>query len=78
MKKNLPLAQGWFRKAEKDISAVNALIGSAELYDAATFHAQQAAEKYLKGYLAFCGVTNIPNTHNLLSLYSCAVTVTTP
>jgi len=69
MTKNLPLAQAWFRKAEKDLAAAVALTASAELYDAATFHTQQAAEKYLKGYLAFCGVVNIPKTHNLLSLY---------
>ena len=68
MIENLPLAQAWFRKAENDIAAVEALRNSENLFEAAAFHAQQAAEKYLKGYLAFLGVTNIPKTHNLVSL----------
>ncbi|MEL6350782.1 MAG: HEPN domain-containing protein [Cyanobacteria bacterium J06627_28] len=68
MIENLPIAHAWFRKAEKDISALKALMKAPDLFDAATFHAQQAAEKYLKGYLAFRGVTNIPKTHNLVAL----------
>ncbi|MEL7354790.1 MAG: HEPN domain-containing protein [Cyanobacteria bacterium J06560_5] len=46
---NLPVAHAWFRKAEKDIAALKALTKAPDLLDAATFHAQQAAEKYLKG-----------------------------
>jgi HEPN domain-containing protein len=29
------------------------------------FHCQQAAEKYLKGYLVYKGVENVPYTHDL-------------
>ena len=36
-------------------------------YDTACFHAQQGAEKYLKGLLAFMERT-IPRTHNLEEL----------
>jgi len=36
-------------------------------FDAACFHAQQSAEKYLKAYLAYVGA-EYPFTHNLAKL----------
>lgn len=69
MKSNLKLAEAWFRKAESDITTVEILLELGGPYDAASFHAQQAAEKYLKGFLAFHGITNIPKTHSLVALH---------
>lgn len=61
------LARGWFRKGDSDLSRAELVAGSAGPYDTACFHAQQAAEKYLKGFLAFAGLP-FPLTHNLEEL----------
>jgi HEPN domain-containing protein len=66
MKEKPDLVRGWVRKAESDLTAMR-VSAQAGASDAACFHAQQAAEKYLKAYLADrdCAV---PPTHNLLKL----------
>lgn len=48
------LARLWFQKAENDLLNVENNL-QAELYagDTVCFHCQQAAEKYLKGFLAW-------------------------
>ena len=46
------LARGWFLKAESDLITARHMVESDGPYDTACFHAQQAAEKYLKGLLA--------------------------
>ena len=48
------LAEQWFRKAENDLLNVENNF-KADRYPADTvcFHCQQAAEKYLKGFLAW-------------------------
>ncbi len=48
------LARLWFQKAENDLLNVENNL-KAELYagDTVCFHCQQAAEKYLKGFLAW-------------------------
>lgn len=66
MKGKAELVQGWLRKAESDRVALDASLQAGAL-DAACFHAQQAAEKYLKAYLIHAGVT-FPFTHNLAKL----------
>ncbi len=66
MKDNITVARGFARKAVNDLSAVNLAI-DAGLYDTACFHAQQAAEKLLKAFLAFHSV-EFPKTHNLAKL----------
>lgn len=43
-------------------------------YDTACFHAQQAVEKYLKGFLAFAEQP-IPRTHNLEELEAVCATL---
>ncbi len=49
-KSNLPDA--WFAKAEADLQAAELLLNAANpLLDIVCYHAQQCAEKYLKGYL---------------------------
>ena len=50
MKEKADLVEGWRKKAESDLIAVDATI-EAGAFDAACFHAQQAVEKLLK---AFC------------------------
>ena len=63
------LAKLWFRKAERDLgrSEKMAKQNVDADYEAACFFAQQAVEKYLKGFLALNGL--IPEkTHNLPEL----------
>ena len=44
--------EAWFEKAEHDLLTIeNNLAGSRIPWDMVAFHAQQAAEKYLKGFL---------------------------
>jgi HEPN domain-containing protein len=66
MKEQSDLVRGLLRKAESDLRALDATL-EAEAYDAAAFHAQQAAEKYLKAFLAHAEV-DFPYTHNLAKL----------
>ena len=64
MPDKLELARGWFLKAESDLSAAKIMVESNGPYDTVCFHAQQAAEKYMKGLLAFCGQP-FHRTHDL-------------
>ncbi|MFI5201806.1 MAG: HEPN domain-containing protein [Candidatus Kapaibacterium sp.] len=58
----------WIRMAETDRRAVaNLLAASDKLWSVITFHAQLAAEKYLKGYLAFRG-QELEKIHNMVAL----------
>jgi HEPN domain-containing protein len=66
MKDRSDLVAGMVRKAESDLLAMNASRDAGAL-DAACFHAQQAAEKYLKSFLASKDVA-FPHTHNLSKL----------
>ena len=59
---------GWFRMAEIDRRAVATLFASPDkLWSVITFHAQLAAEKSLKGYLAFRG-KEPEKIHNMIAL----------
>lgn len=64
-----PSALEWIDKAEADFAAAQMLSRARKHpgYDAACFHAQQCAEKYLKARLEEAGLT-IPKTHNLYAL----------
>ena len=66
MKERADLVRGWLRKAQSDEKAMEASFQTGAL-DAACFHAQQAAEKYLKAFLTHATVT-FPYTHNLAKL----------
>lgn len=44
------LPDDWFAKAEKDLHRVDILLAADDI-EGAGFHLQQAAEKYLKGFL---------------------------
>jgi HEPN domain-containing protein len=63
------LTREWIEKAEGDFATAGREIRARRQpnYDAACFHAQQAAEKYLKALLQESGAP-IPRTHNLLDL----------
>jgi HEPN domain-containing protein len=61
------LARGWLAKGDSDLFSARLVVASSGPYDTACFHAQQAAEKYLKGLLAFTGQP-FPLTHNLEEL----------
>jgi HEPN domain-containing protein len=67
MKSRDDLVWGWLRKAESDLANARLYVAAGEALDTACFHAQQAAEKSLKGYLTRCGV-QFPLIHNLEKL----------
>ncbi len=67
MKDKVAHARGWFLKAESDLADAQRTVVSEGPFDTACFHAQQAAEKYLKGLLAFHGEP-IPRTHDIEEL----------
>ena len=75
MSDQIDLVRGWLRKAESDRHTCHLLMAGNGPYDTACFHAQQAAEKYLKGFLAFHGI-QIPRTHNLEELEKLCATFT--
>jgi HEPN domain-containing protein len=60
------LSRGLLRKASSDMVALDAALRAGS-FDAACFHAQQAAEKFLKAFLANRRVP-FPYTHNLAKL----------
>lgn len=58
----------WLRKAGRDVRAAELALSAPDgLWDIVAFHSQQAAEKALKGFLAW---HNVPfrRTHNLVEL----------
>lgn len=61
------LAQLWFEKGNGDIRAARQLLKGENCYDGVCFHAQQAVEKYLKGFLAFNNIV-ADKTHDLDAL----------
>lgn len=64
-----PLTLEWIEKAEGDFATAGRELRARKLpnYDAACFHAQQAAEKYLKAVLQEAGKV-VPKTHSLAEL----------
>jgi len=69
------LARAWFAKAEDDFrSAEHLLTMSDPAYENVGFHAQQCAEKYLKGYLILHGVA-FKKWHDLGYLLDLCMTV---
>lgn len=64
----LEVVTAWFRKAENDlINAENTMKMENPPYDTVCFHAQQCAEKYLKGFLTFHKI-EFPKTHSIEDL----------
>ncbi|MBI3096624.1 MAG: HEPN domain-containing protein [Planctomycetes bacterium] len=64
MNGQVELAVAWMRKGDSDRAAARRIADGAGPYDTACFHAQQAAEKYLKAVLAL-SAQPIPRTHDL-------------
>jgi len=64
-----PLAAEWVEKAEGDYATAGRERRARQSpnYDAVCFHAQQAAEKYLKAFLQEHQIV-FPRTHNLIEL----------
>ena len=56
----------WIFRANEDISVINSLVRSGTEYYTSTicFHAQQAAEKFLKAFLAYHDI-DFPRTHDI-------------
>ena len=67
MKDHDDLARGWWRKGDSDLDNARMCVDAGRALDTACFHAQQAAEKYLKAYLSLKQV-NFPYLHNLAAL----------
>lgn len=58
----------WFKKAENDLrTAEYTMTMDAPPYDTVCFHAQQCAEKYMKGFLTFHEI-DFPKTHSIEDL----------
>jgi HEPN domain-containing protein len=64
-----PLTTEWVAKAEADVATAQRELRARKTpnYDAACFHAQQCAEKYLKARLQEDGIV-FPRTHDLVTL----------
>jgi HEPN domain-containing protein len=71
-----PITSEWVDKAEGDWHSAGRELRARTHpnYDAACFHAQQCAEKYLKARLQEAGVI-FARTHNLIALWSLALAV---
>ena len=68
-------AYEWLGRAERDVMAAErARAGTPILGDAMAFHAQQAAEKALKGFLVAHGRT-FARTHDLIELTAACQTI---
>lgn len=67
MKSRTDLVRGWLAKAEGDLTNARLCLAAGIALDTACFHAQQAAEKYLKAYLV-AQAADFPFVHNLEKL----------
>jgi HEPN domain-containing protein len=77
-----PITLEWIEKAEGDWTSAQREYRARQArqrpnYDAACFHAQQCAEKYLRARLEEAGIT-FSRTHNLTSLLTLALAVEPP
>lgn len=64
---NNKTAQSWFTIAEDDLKYAKVGLKEDDFYALIAFHAQQAAEKYLKGYLVL-QQQEPPRSHDLSQL----------
>jgi len=63
----------WLRKAQDDMAVAEHLVLDEAIFpNAVTFHCQQAAEKFIKAFLAWSEV-DFPKTHDLTDLLSLVV-----
>ncbi len=73
MKTRIDVAKGWLLKADGDLSVASLCLDSHRAFDSACFHAQQAAEKFLKAYLICYGI-RFPFVHDLDQLIDLCAT----
>ncbi len=72
MKKTLlDWVHSWIEKANRDLKAAKSLHRKKNLSDIASYHAQQAGEKYLKAYLVWLEI-QFPKTHRIEELVNLA------
>ena len=65
----------WFKKAENDLLVITNNLASENIpVDACCFHAQQAAEKYLKAYLISKEIS-FPKIHDLIALNNLCINI---
>lgn len=71
-----PITREWIEKAEEDWHVMGTTYRARKnpAYNATCFHAQQCAEKYLKGRLAEAGI-GFYRTHDLIQLLTQALAV---
>jgi HEPN domain-containing protein len=62
----------WLRRADTDARVARKLLDDGEEPWVITFHAEQAAEKYLKAYLTFKQI-RFRKTHDILDLLSLCI-----
>lgn len=67
----MPAHEDWLEIAQEDLRAARVLLRN-DVFRAATYYCQQAAEKSVKAYLVFNRQVII-RTHDLLYLHKCCV-----
>jgi len=72
---NLRLAGEWFKKAKADIDFAKIGIKETQHYGQVCFLCQQAAEKYLKGFLVANGIKP-PRIHSVTTLANRCIKIT--
>lgn len=65
------LVRAWIKKAQKDLDVAELLVHDGNFLDIACFHTQQAAEKFLKGYIIWLDL-EYRKTHDLVDLITIA------
>jgi len=66
------LVKEWFSKGQKDIEDAEFLLNNNRAKETVSFHIQQAAEKYLKGFLIYSG-WKLEKVHDLVKLLEEAI-----
>ncbi len=76
MSDTLVLVRSWIQKSEHGLEACHQLLqAESPLGDIIAFHAQQAVEKSLKGFLISRGCFDFPKTHDLGRLLDLAESI---
>ena len=68
------MVKEWFNKGQKDIEDAEFLLNNNRATENISFHIQQAAEKYLKGFLIFQG-WKLEKIHDLVKLLEEAIRI---
>lgn len=68
------IVEEWFSKGQKDIDDAEFLLKNNRALENIAYHTQQAAEKYLKGFLIFNG-WKLEKIHDLVKLLEEAIKI---